>query len=188
RRAGRHRRARGPREAGYRGGRPRPERRGDAGSRRLRAVPGDPPATPRAARRADDGVPFRQGSRHQAQEARRARRRRLQEADQPAEVAGAHQAPRAAPRQRLRLRFRVRLRWGGHPERATVGRGVAIRITRVYPRRGDHGETDLVGGERTSKEGPRIEAYGTVDELNAAIGARSEERRVGKESRSRGGP
>jgi cob(I)alamin adenosyltransferase len=48
---------------------------------------------------------------------------------------------------------------------------VAIRITRVYTRRGDHGETDLVGAERTSKIAPRIEAYGTVDELNAAIGA-----------------
>jgi len=48
---------------------------------------------------------------------------------------------------------------------------VAIRITRVYTRRGDRGETDLVGGERTPKDGPRIEAYGTVDELNAAIGS-----------------
>jgi cob(I)alamin adenosyltransferase len=48
---------------------------------------------------------------------------------------------------------------------------VAIRITRVYTRRGDRGETDLVGAERTPKDAPRIEAYGTVDELNAAIGA-----------------
>jgi len=47
---------------------------------------------------------------------------------------------------------------------------VAIRITRVYTRRGDKGETDLVGGERTPKDGLRIEAYGTVDELNAAVG------------------
>ena len=47
---------------------------------------------------------------------------------------------------------------------------MAIRITRVYTRRGDHGETDLVGAERTSKTAPRIEAYGTVDELNAAVG------------------
>ncbi len=47
---------------------------------------------------------------------------------------------------------------------------MAIRITRVYTRRGDHGETDLVGGARASKNAPRIEAYGTVDELNAAIG------------------
>ena len=47
---------------------------------------------------------------------------------------------------------------------------MAIRITRVYTRRGDKGETDLVGGERTPKDGLRIEAYGTVDELNAAVG------------------
>jgi cob(I)alamin adenosyltransferase len=47
---------------------------------------------------------------------------------------------------------------------------VAIRITRVYTRRGDHGDTDLVGGTRVPKDGPRIDAYGTVDELNAALG------------------
>jgi len=47
---------------------------------------------------------------------------------------------------------------------------VAIRITRVYTRRGDRGETDLVGGARVAKDSARIDAYGTVDELNAAIG------------------
>jgi cob(I)alamin adenosyltransferase len=47
---------------------------------------------------------------------------------------------------------------------------VAIRITRVYTRRGDRGETDLVGGARVPKHHARIEAYGTVDELNAALG------------------
>jgi cob(I)alamin adenosyltransferase len=47
---------------------------------------------------------------------------------------------------------------------------MAIRITRVYTRRGDQGDTDLVGGPRVPKDSPRIEAYGTVDELNAAIG------------------
>ncbi len=47
---------------------------------------------------------------------------------------------------------------------------MAIRITRVYTRRGDQGETDLVGGARVAKDSPRIEAYGTVDELNAAVG------------------
>jgi cob(I)alamin adenosyltransferase len=47
---------------------------------------------------------------------------------------------------------------------------VAIRITRVYTRRGDRGETDLVGGRRVVKDSPRIDAYGTVDELNAAVG------------------
>ena len=47
---------------------------------------------------------------------------------------------------------------------------MAIRITRVYTRRGDHGDTDLVGGKRVRKDDPRIDAYGTVDELNAILG------------------
>jgi cob(I)alamin adenosyltransferase len=45
-----------------------------------------------------------------------------------------------------------------------------IRITRVYTRTGDRGETALVGGKRVPKDAARIEAYGTVDELNAALG------------------
>jgi cob(I)alamin adenosyltransferase len=45
-----------------------------------------------------------------------------------------------------------------------------IRITRVYTRTGDQGETALVGGRRVPKDSPRIEAYGTIDELNAVIG------------------
>ena len=45
-----------------------------------------------------------------------------------------------------------------------------VRITRVYTRTGDRGETALVGGRRVPKDSPRIEAYGTVDELNAIIG------------------
>src|SRR4029450_13843708 len=47
---------------------------------------------------------------------------------------------------------------------------MAIRITRVYTRAGDGGETALVGGRRVAKDAPRIEAYGTIDELNAIIG------------------
>jgi cob(I)alamin adenosyltransferase len=49
-------------------------------------------------------------------------------------------------------------------------RAMAIRITRVYTRTGDRGETALVGGRRVPKDAPRIEAYGTVDELNAVLG------------------
>jgi cob(I)alamin adenosyltransferase len=45
-----------------------------------------------------------------------------------------------------------------------------VRITRVYTRAGDQGETALVGGRRVPKDSPRIEAYGTIDELNAIIG------------------
>jgi cob(I)alamin adenosyltransferase len=45
-----------------------------------------------------------------------------------------------------------------------------VRINRVYTKTGDDGTTGLVGGERARKDSARIEAYGTVDELNAAIG------------------
>jgi cob(I)alamin adenosyltransferase len=45
-----------------------------------------------------------------------------------------------------------------------------VRINRVYTKTGDDGTTGLVGGDRAPKDSLRIEAYGTVDELNAAIG------------------
>ncbi len=45
-----------------------------------------------------------------------------------------------------------------------------MRITRVYTRTGDKGQTGLVGGERVGKDHARIEAYGAVDELNAILG------------------
>jgi cob(I)alamin adenosyltransferase len=45
-----------------------------------------------------------------------------------------------------------------------------VRITRVYTRSGDKGETGLVGGKRVPKDAARIEAYGTIDELNCVIG------------------
>ncbi len=41
---------------------------------------------------------------------------------------------------------------------------------KIYTRSGDSGKTSIIGGERLSKSHFRIEAYGTVDELNAAIG------------------
>jgi cob(I)alamin adenosyltransferase len=40
----------------------------------------------------------------------------------------------------------------------------------IYTKTGDHGETSLANGERISKADARIEAYGTVDELNSWIG------------------
>ena len=48
----------------------------------------------------------------------------------------------------------------------TYGRSV----TKIYTRTGDAGDTGLFGGGRVAKTHPRVEAYGDVDELNAAIG------------------
>src|SRR5438874_8827278 len=46
-----------------------------------------------------------------------------------------------------------------------------VALNRIYTKRGDAGETSLVGGQRLPKDALRIEAYGTVDELNAFVGA-----------------
>jgi len=43
-------------------------------------------------------------------------------------------------------------------------------MAKVYTKTGDDGTTGLVGGNRVKKYDPRLEVYGTVDELNAAIG------------------
>lgn len=45
-----------------------------------------------------------------------------------------------------------------------------MKITKVYTRTGDKGTTSLVGGVRIKKSDIRLEAYGTVDELNAHLG------------------
>ena len=45
-----------------------------------------------------------------------------------------------------------------------------VRLTRIYTRGGDRGETSLGDGRRIPKTDPRIEAYGTVDELNSFLG------------------
>lgn len=42
--------------------------------------------------------------------------------------------------------------------------------TKIYTKTGDGGLTSLIGGTRVSKASPRIEAYGTIDELNSFIG------------------
>ncbi len=40
----------------------------------------------------------------------------------------------------------------------------------MYTRRGDRGETSLYGSKRVPKDSPRVEAYGTIDELNSLLG------------------
>ena len=44
------------------------------------------------------------------------------------------------------------------------------RITKVYTKTGDDGQTSLIGGIRVSKSSPKVEAFGDVDELNALLG------------------
>lgn len=47
---------------------------------------------------------------------------------------------------------------------------MTVRINRVYTRAGDDGKTALIGGIRVSKDHPRVEAYGCLDELNGIAG------------------
>src|SRR5580700_11970863 len=49
-------------------------------------------------------------------------------------------------------------------------RAMTVNLTRIYTKLGDGGETHLGDMSRVSKLHPRVEAYGTVDELNAVIG------------------
>lgn len=41
---------------------------------------------------------------------------------------------------------------------------------KIYTKTGDKGETSLYSGERIAKDSPRVEAYGTIDELDSALG------------------
>lgn len=61
-------------------------------------------------------------------------------------------------------------RGSGPPMVNVIPLELKMRITKVYTRGGDKGETSLVGGARIPKDNPRIEAYGTVDELNSILG------------------
>jgi len=45
-----------------------------------------------------------------------------------------------------------------------------MRITKVYTRTGDAGKTRLAGGQQVWKDSLRVEAYGTLDEVNAVVG------------------
>jgi cob(I)alamin adenosyltransferase len=60
-----------------------------------------------------------------------------------------------------------------------------VALNRIYTKRGDTGETGLAGGQRVPKDSLRIEAYGTVDELNAVVGMAytSAEQNIGQDLR-----
>src|SRR5438128_5512743 len=58
----------------------------------------------------------------------------------------------------------------GCPGRQRYPEVVTVNLTRIYTRLGDGGETHLGDMSRVPKTHPRVEAYGTVDELNAQIG------------------
>jgi cob(I)alamin adenosyltransferase len=53
---------------------------------------------------------------------------------------------------------------------ARLDRAVTVNLTRIYTKLGDDGETHLGDMSRVSKLHPRVEAYGTVDELNSVLG------------------
>src|SRR4051794_27915416 len=56
------------------------------------------------------------------------------------------------------------------PEYGGEGVKTLAHTMKIYTKTGDDGSTGLIGGARISKADPRLECYGTVDELNAAIG------------------
>lgn len=55
-----------------------------------------------------------------------------------------------------------------------------MRLTKIYTKTGDKGGTLLASGERISKAATRIEAYGTVDELNSCVGVLRDHMRLEK--------
>jgi cob(I)alamin adenosyltransferase len=52
-------------------------------------------------------------------------------------------------------------------------RDPSLTLSRIYTRSGDSGDTRLVGGQSARKDSPRIETYGTIDELNSFVGLAS---------------
>ncbi len=62
---------------------------------------------------------------------------------------------------------------------------IMVQINKVYTRGGDKGQTSLAGGGRIAKNHPRVEAYGTVDELNSVIGLCRSHNLLKRESKER---
>src|SRR5258708_982547 len=122
--------------------RPSPGRQGATGSRRPACAPRRRARTSCGARRACAARAGSPASRRSARRARRSRRR------PPARPVGSSPYSTSVPRK---------------PDEP-------VRLTRIYTRGGDAGETSLGDGSRVSKLDRRIVAYGTVDELNSQLG------------------
>ncbi|HXU80432.1 MAG TPA: cob(I)yrinic acid a,c-diamide adenosyltransferase, partial [Polyangia bacterium] len=58
----------------------------------------------------------------------------------------------------------------GRERKAGEERKTMVRLTKIYTKAGDKGQTRLVGGQKVAKDSPRLECYGTVDELSSCIG------------------
>lgn len=70
----------------------------------------------------------------------------------------------------LRQPLRGRPRSTSVADRDKAFQDPRVALSRIYTRTGDGGETGLTGGSRVPKDDVRIDAYGTVDELNAFVG------------------
>lgn len=57
--------------------------------------------------------------------------------------------------------------------------------SKIYTKKGDHGYTSLVTGHKVKKTHPRLESYGSVDELNSAIGLAASHLRASDEAKTR---
>ena len=162
RRAGRRQTPAQPRTAGPAG---RDQRRGQ-------------PAVPRP-----DGRRAGRGSQPRRGETRRGRRGAA--ADRPDDVrsdrrVSGHAAPGrrdSADCDRRLYRPHADRRSGNDTGRPRIGRpghaaaaGFESLTMKIYTKTGDDGETGLLAGQRVAKDHPRVEAYGTVDELNAMLG------------------
>ncbi len=53
---------------------------------------------------------------------------------------------------------------------------------KIYTKTGDNGQTSLIGGKRIGKDDVRLEAYGTVDELNSWVGCLAAELPAGRDN------
>src|SRR6266542_1647878 len=88
-------------------------------------------------------------------------------------AAGGRSASRTTARTRRQSHRHPRGRRDGSSTYSTSmprDRSEPVRLTRIYTRGGDAGETSLGDGSRVSKLDPRVAAYGAVDELNSQLG------------------